>query len=61
MTVVAFKDRDGTAAFTCIDCGKPVVSTCHRDDRPICALCRHLPGWRRNDQGRLIPPPDADG
>ena len=59
--LTVFKDKQGTAEFTCIGCGKRVTSFCHQDDEPVCALCRHLPGWRQDEHGRLIPPASSPG
>ena len=58
--VIAFMDRNGTAEFTCIECGQDVVSVCPTDNDPTCALCRWLPGWRQDSNGRLLPPPPED-
>lgn len=57
--VIAFKTGDGTAEFDCLECGTRVMSFCHVDEKPICALCRHLPGWRQDAHGKLVPPERA--
>ena len=45
--VVALTRSDGTAEFTCTECGAHVWS--FRGDSskpPICAHCAYLPGWQ---------------
>lgn len=37
----AFRDRDSTAEFDCLDCGAHVISFAHRGP-PICAACRFI-------------------
>lgn len=42
MTVEVFKDRDGTAFFTCLTCGGMVCSYRHVGTEPKCLTCRYF-------------------
>lgn len=42
MTVVSFRDKSGTAEFTCTCCSRHVVVIVPPDDEPICLTCRFL-------------------